>query len=272
MSLTAIATVAITLFLCGLFWVLVLNINLNATVMESSVEVKVFLADDVTSDDLSAIEAKLKAINNVSEVTFVSKDEGLKTMSSSYGDSERVIEALDENPLPDSYTLKAATPQSVAQIAEDAKKLDRVQEVRYGQGTVENLFAFLNWVRSLGLVVMVMMAISALVLIVMNIRVTVTARKEEIEVMKYVGASNAFVSWPFILEGIILSLIGSLIAIVAILLLYDHILGYMTGKLLFLVFLDLGDVWPNIVPGLLGAGVLLGAVGSFIALRRFLKV
>ncbi len=272
MSLVAIVTVAITLFLCGVFWLLVLNIDANATMLENSVEIKAFVKDGTTEEQLETLKEQIKSLSGVASVTFVSKEDGLASMTSSFGDDKRVLAALDENPLPDAYTIKALHPEDVATLTKTVAKLERIVSVRYGQDSVDNLFALLKWVRALGLGIMALLCVSAVVLIAMNIRMTVIARREEIMVMKYVGASNAFVRWPFLLEGIIIGLLGSLIALGCLYFAYGNLIGYMMKSLLFLTYVNINKVIVQVACGMLCLGVGLGALGSTVSLRRFLRV
>ncbi len=271
MSVAAIVTMAITLLLCGVFWLLVMNINANATMMESQVEVKVFLADDATEADSISLKTNLESLAGVASVTFVSKEEGLDTLIARFGDKDRILAALGSNPLPDSYTVTATEPEDVVQIAEAAETMDKVQAVRYGQGTVENLFATLNWIRTIGVGIMVLLSVSAVLLISMTIRMTVIARREEIRVMKYVGASNWFIRWPFLLEGMFIGFLGALIALAIVLFSYDKLIDYMVQNLIFLTYISLKDVIFQTSAVMLFGGIVLGALGSIIPMRRFLK-
>ena len=174
--------------------------------------------------------------------------------------------------MPDAFTIKADTPDDVAKIAETVESLDYIQAVRYGQGSVDRLFVLLKWVRGIGLGIMLLMSISAVVLIAMNIRMTVLARRAEIQVMKLVGASNGFIRWPFVLEGMIIGLLGSLIAVAAIYFGYQKLVEYMSSSLMFLTYMDINDIILYVGGGMLGIGLILGVLGSLVSLRKFLRV
>ncbi|MDD4571836.1 MAG: permease-like cell division protein FtsX [Clostridia bacterium] len=272
MSLAAIITVVITLSLCGIFYLLIMNIDANATMMESAVEIKVFIEDDIDQAAMDELSAAVKDLPGVLEVRYVSREDGLASMAGKFGDSSEIVKAVDENPLPNSYTVKADDPDKVIPIAKAVEKMDHVQVVRYGQGAVENLFSMLAWIRTIGLGIMVLLSLSAVILIALNIRLTVFARRAELQVMKYVGASNTFIVLPFILEGILLSFIGAAIAVGLVLWSYNSILAYMMESLLFLSFVDVGTVMLPVTVGMLGGGIVLGAIGSAIAVRRFVRV
>lgn len=272
MTIAAILTVVITLYLCGIFGILVMNINENATMMENSVEIKAFISEDLTQDEMDALSEEVKGLNGVADVSYVSKTEGLESMSEEFGDSTGILDAVETNPLPNSYTISAKTPEDVLGIVSELEKIPEIDEVRYGQGTVENLFLLMKWLRIMGVAIMVLLGLCAVVLISMNIRLSVTARKEEIQVMKYVGASNSFIIWPFILEGILLGVLGSILAIILVLCSYNGVLGKIVDTLQFLTFLNVSSVAGMVIFWMLLVGIVLGALGSAIAVRKHIQV
>ncbi len=272
MTIAAIMTVVLTLYLCGVFALLVSNIDKNADVMEASVEIKVFIEDGINQEQMDALSAKVKSLDGVESVRYVSRADGLKQMSEKFGDSEEILAAISTNPLPNSYTVKATAPEMVSGIATTVAGFDNVLDVRYGQGSVEKMFSFMNWLRSLGSGLMVLLGFSAIVLISMNIRLSVEARKEEIQVMKYVGASNTFIITPFILEGMLLGLLGGGLACILVLISYNALLKMILSSLSFLTFTTIGEIILLIALGLPLAGLLLGAIGSAIAVRKHINV
>lgn len=272
MTVAAVMTVVLTLYLCGIFGLLVVNINENASVMESAVEIKVFIQDGINQEQMDSLSASVKSLPGVESVKYVSRADGLALMSEKFGSSEEILAAIDTNPLPNSYTVKAASPDDVLSIVEAVNKLDNVLDVRYGQGSVEKMFVFLNWIRSLGSGLMVLLGFSAVILISMNIRLSVEARKEEIQVMKYVGASNAFIIWPFILEGMLLGVLGGGVACVLVLLSYHAMLKLLLSSLNFLEFTGMGAIALPVIGAMLGLGLFLGAIGSAIAVRKHVNV
>lgn len=272
MTLAAVMTVVLTLYLCGIFALLVSNINRNTQLLEAAVEIKVFIEDGINQDQMDTLSAQVRNIEGVASIKFVSRAEGLEQMSSKFGSSEEILAAIDTNPLPNSYTIKAESPEQVLDIVEKVSRLPNVQAVRYGQGSIEKMFVFMNWVRTLGLGLMVLLGFSAVILISMNIRLSVEARKEEIQVMKYVGASNSFIVWPFILEGMLLGILGGGIACILVLLSYNAVLNLILSSLNFLTFVPLGEIAFLLISGMLLIGLLLGAIGSAIAVRKHVNV
>ncbi len=272
MSAAAILTVVIALYLCGVFWMLVMNIDANASKMESAVEIKIFIKDGISQEQMDALSSSVKKLDGVAEVRYVSRADGLASMSTKFGSSEEIVAAIKTNPLPNSYTVKATAPEKVASIVAAVEGMDNIEAVRYGQGSVEKLFSLMKWLRIMGVAIMGLLGVSAIILISMNIRLTVSSRREEIQVMKYVGASNSFICWPFILEGIILGLLGSAIAVGLVMWSYNAVLSYISSSLLFLTFVDVSSIIGYVVLAMILVGVLLGAIGSAIAVRKHVKV
>ncbi|NMA14243.1 MAG: ABC transporter permease [Clostridia bacterium] len=273
MSLASILTVAVSLFICGVFWLLVMNVNFLAYSIESEVEIKAYFHMDTSPEQMEKLQQDISAFAGVSEVTFVSRDEALEILRKQFGEEHDLVAALDgENPLPDSLTIKTHTAEDVIPVAERLNGVSEFEKVRYGQGVVEKLFAVINWVRLLGLGMMMLLALAAVVLIAITIRLTVYARSEEITIMKYVGATDWFIRWPFLLEGMFLGLIGSLVAVGVLFWSYSALLNSVSTTLGFIRLINEAEMVWRINFGLLIMGTMLGAAGSVVSLRKFLKV
>lgn len=273
LSIASVVTMAISLFILGASVLLVLNSNHVVTVIESNLEVAVIMRTDITPSQVEYIGGKLKDHPLTAEVTFVSKEEGLAKLRQQLGANNEVLRALgSDNPLPDMYKVKAKNPQEVEGMAKDFGKLAGVEQVKYGQGVIEPLFALTNSVRWAGLAVMVMIGAAAVFLISTTIRLTVFARRNEISIMKMVGATNWFIRWPFLLEGTFLGLLGSAIALVALLYGYHAVALKVQSSLPFLPLRSDGTLFTLISQIVLTTGTLLGAIGSVISIHRFLKV
>ncbi len=273
MSLASVITVAISLFVCGVFWLLVLNVNNVADTIESNVEIRAYFQDDTPDEEIVDIEAQVKALPGVSSVTFISRDEALESLKSKFGDKSGLLAALEgQNPLPHSFTIKTKTAEDVVPVAQTLENTGMFQKVRYGEGVVEKLFALINWVRVLGLGMMSLLAVGAVMLVAITIRLTVYARKKEIFIMKYVGATDWFIRWPFFLEGMLLGLIGSVVAVLVLFYSYLSLLENVSISLAFIRLISDPNLLVKISTGMIIAGTSLGALGSVISLRKFLKV
>lgn len=273
MCIASIATVAVSLLILGCAWLLVLNSQHLANVMESELEINAYIKQDVTREDALNLRRKFEAIGGVAQVTFVSKEEGLKGLQERFGEDTSILDALGgNNPLPDMYRLKAKIAEDVPRIAGEVEEIPEVENVRYGQGLVERLLALTNWMRTVGVVIVVVIGLAAIFLIATSIRITVFARRREIGIMKLVGATDWYIRWPFFLEGMMVGLVGAVLAVLALHVFYANLVQNVVLTLNFLPILRDTNIILNVYKWLLLIGTFLGAVGSAISLRRFLKV
>ena len=271
MTFAAVTTMAITLFLCGVFGLLLYNVNYAAGSLESDVEIAVFLEDTVTGDSLTQMKTTLEALPGVETVAAFTKDEAMTYMVDRYG--ETLFSALGGvNPFPDCYTVKASAPEEINGLASTISEIPGVLKVNYGKETVEKLFAFTDVIRTIGFGVMVLLSVGAAVLVSMTIRLTVYARRKEVQLMKYVGATDWFIRWPFIIEGALLGMFGAVIAVIVLLLSYGKVAAYLESAIGFFSLASVSGVLSMLSLNLILAGALLGVVGSVFSLIRFLKV
>ncbi len=272
LSLASIGVVAVSLLILGGSLLLVLNANNIAANLESSVEISVFLKDETSSDQIEELENRIKARPEVAEVHFVSRAQALEEMKKNLGDNQDVLAGLEEkNPLPDALRIKTISVEQVEPLARQLESFEQVDQVRYGQGVVEKLLALSKWVRTAGLVTMLLLGIAAVFLIATTIRLSVFARRKEVGIMKMLGATNWFVRFPFLLEGMFLGLTGSLLAVIAVYFGYLSLIDRIEISLPFFQLVSDRSVLVPLVEALLGLGLGIGVVGSMISLRKFLN-
>ena len=273
MCLASIATVAVSLLILGCAWLLVLNSGHMASAMESELEINAYLRPEITREDGLNLKRKFEDLGGVAQVTFISKEDGLKSLQERFDEDTSILDALGgNNPLPDMYRIKAEIADDVPRIAGEVEKIPEVENVRYGQGVVEKLLALTNWMRTVGLVIVLVIGLAAVFLIATSIRITVFARRREIGIMKLVGATDWYIRWPFFLEGMMVGLVGAVLAILSLHLFYSRLVQNVILTLNFLPILNDTSIIVNVYKWLLFIGTFLGAAGSAISLRRFLKV
>lgn len=273
MTIASLATVAITLIILGSAWLLVLNTNYLATSMESELEISVYVNTEASRDEALNLRSDIEALSGIDTVTFVAKEEALASMENQFGDDTDLLETLrGRNPLPDMYRIKATDANQVPALAMAMQSIQGIEQVKYGQGMVEKLLSVTDWLRSVGLVVIIAISIAAVFLIATSIRLTVFARRKEIGIMKMVGATNGYIRWPFFLEGMIIGLSGALIAVGVIHLFYMQLSQNVSMTLSFISIMTDETVLLEIYRNLLFLGTFIGAMGSAISLHRFLKV
>ena len=275
MVLVSVLTVATMLVALGAATLLAANSEYMARNLEEELEVIVYLNTDVTREEALALEPAIKAIEGYESSVFVPKEDALAEMSTRF-DETNLAEALGgSNPLPDAYKIKLVQPEQIAGAVaylENQEVFPQIEMVRYGQDTVENMIALSGTMEIACIALIIGMLLIALFMVNSTIRLTVAARGEEINIMKYVGATNFYVRVPFFLEGLIIGIVGALLADVAIYFGYAAILEYFAANLAFVTLLNDPNLMMLIMLVLLVGGTLLGALGSNIAIKKYLKV
>ena len=275
MVLVSVLTVATMLVALGAATLLAANSEYMARNLEEELEVIVYLNTDVTREDALALEPAIKAIEGFEFSVFVPKEDALAEMSTRF-DETNLAEALGgTNPLPDAYKIKLEQPEQIAGAVaylENKELFPQIEMVRYGQDTVENMIALSGTMEVACIALIIGMLLIALFMVNSTIRLTVATRGEEINIMKYVGATNFYVRVPFFLEGLIIGIVGALLADVAIYFGYAAILEYFAANLAFVTLLNDPNLMMLIMLVLLVGGTLLGALGSNIAIKKYLKV
>lgn len=273
MATASVLTVTLSMFILGTFLAVVLNMNHMAAYLENQVEMSVYLKDGLTTEQVMGVGQRLKAMPDMTEITFTNKDQAMKEFRERLGDQAGILDAVNGNPLPSSYRLSFANPSSLKAAADMASTFKEVESVQYGQDIIEQLYKVSQAIRISGIILIIFLAGAELFIISNTIRLTVFARRREIQIMKYVGATNGFIRWPFLFEGVIIGLIGSGIASALLWKLYEVTLSEAAGAgLLFIPFIGVYPFMLHITLALLAAGILIGALGSSISLRKYMKV
>jgi cell division transport system permease protein len=273
MTFASASAVTVTLLLVGVFFMLMMNLNHIAKLIENDVEIRVHVDAAATADDRKAMKEKLDAINQVDTVTFSSKDKELKDLINSMGDEGQAFEPFEQqNPLNDVFVVKTKEPTDVAKVAKQIEKYPYAAKVQYGQDQVEKLFKVLKVARNIGVVLILGLLFTAMFLISNTIKITIVARREEIEIMRLVGATNSFIRWPFFIEGLFLGVLGSIVPIAVIIGVYSVLYNEIQPK--FDGFFELLPAFPFVLQVsllLLVIGGLIGMWGSTLSIRKFLR-
>jgi cell division transport system permease protein len=274
MSIASVGVVAITLLILGSFMVLSFNVALFTQDIKEQVQIVLYI--DETSDEETKLELQrlLAAHRQLEEVRYVSKEEAMERLKQQLGDRAYLLDGYnaEENPLRDSYQLRTKIPEDIPIVANEIADYPGVGYLDYGKGVVEPLFQFTGLVRWIGLMFMTGLAVTAIFLIAHTIRLTVYIRRREIMIMKYVGATDWFIRWPFIFEGLILGLIGAVIPVIVIYYGYQAAVLWMQSNIYFIPLIPPEKIMEEIIKVIIPLGVVLGVLGSSISVRRFLKV
>lgn len=272
MTFASVSAVTVTLLLVGVFVLIMMNLNKIADDVENDVEMKVFIALETGQEDIDRLEAKIGSMPGVESVDFATKEEELTDLILNFGDDFSLYE--QNNPLFDVFYVKASDPQQTEKVAAEVSKLELIEKVEFGAGKIEKLFSVLNTGRNVGLVLILALLFTAMFLISNTIRITIVARRHEIEIMKLVGATNWFVRIPFIIEGMWLGLLGSIIPIGLVAALYYNVTEYAEPRLKNEIFqlLEFSPFIYQVSALILLMGVFIGIWGSFMSIRKFLRV
>ncbi|MCF1584748.1 permease-like cell division protein FtsX [Tetragenococcus koreensis] len=272
MTVSSVTAVTITLTLLGAFLVIILNTVKLAQDMENNVEVSVYVNYEADEDEKEELRAELEEIPHVDSIAFSSKDEELERVQNSYGDSWDLFD--QDNPLLDVFIVRADDPQYVEGITEEANGMtEYVQEASYGEDLSDRIFSIAQNVRTWGLIGTIVLIVVAIFLISNTIRMTILTRKQEIQVMRLVGAKNGYIRWPFFLEGGWIGLLGSVIPIILMYSVYNRAYELINPILERSNYSLLSPGSFNWQMSLLLAviGIVIGSIGSAFSMRRFLK-
>lgn len=275
MTFASIGAVTTTLVLVATFLVLLMNINHIAENLERDVEIKVLVDMVASEEETETIGADIQAMGEVASVVFSTREEELDKLMAGFGDEGEIFGLIEqENPLNDAYIVKLVDPHQTVEIANEIADFDRVEAVNYGEDFVQNLFIFNTYARNIGIFLIVSLLFTAIFLISNTIKITIFARRREIEIMRLVGATNWFIRWPFFVEGLLLGVLGSVLPIGLLIGGYYYLDQNITAinQFEFVSFLPFAPfVWQVSAIVLLIGGVI-GVWGSVMSVRKFLKV
>ena len=272
MSFASIGTVAVSLFVFGMFLILVMNMNRMVASLESQVEISVYVKDEVSDSGIHALEERITQMQGVESVKYVDRETAMVRFRERLGDQQFLLDSLGEsNPLPNSFEVRVIRPDMVRTAAEAIAEMPGVETAKYGQDVVEHLFDITRLVRLFGLALMFVLAMATLFIISNTIRLTVFARRKEVAIMKYVGATDWFIRWPFLLEGIVLGCLGGIVAALVLRGAYRMIAAKIYDTLAFFPLIPENPFLHYVTAAILICGMIVGALGSTISLKKFLK-
>ena len=276
MSIASISSVSATLLILGIIFALILNINAMAQSAKDQFDsIQVYLNDDLSSDDVIALQDRIKNVEGVSDVVYESKSDALKRMKESWQDNAYLLEGLESNPLPSSLIVYLSDIYYSGSVLNEVQNLKGIEEIKSYQDIVEQLLSITEGIRKTGIIVIfVLIAISTFI-IHNTIKLTVNSRRREINIMKYVGATNWFIRWPFLAEGTILGLIGAGLSALAMKFAYDYVFEMMHSDFYVLVsayVIPPTDLMKDVLFLFLIIGAGIGALGSIWSMRKYLNV
>jgi len=270
MTAAAVTTIMVALLVVGAAVLIGLNLSNVAGVVEGQVQVVAFLRDGLTSLETENVRVAVGSIPGVRAIRFVGRGEALQRLQQQLGEHAAFADLASTNPLPDSLEVQLANPQSAQAIAAAVAKQTGVTEVTYGGEAVDRVVALTRGLRAVSVVLTLFLISVALVVVFNTIRLTVIARRQEIEIMQLVGATRWFVRWPFIIEGFFQGAAAAVAAVVVLGTVYVVGVLRLQATMPFLPVAGPSDAALPLLASVLVAGFCVGAAGSLLAIRRFL--
>lgn len=277
MSVASIGTVAACIFMIIISYCALTNVDYMLTQIEESIGISIFLEDDADADTVLALNDQLVTMEYVDSVRYISSEEALDEMKQSW-DAEDILSGFDEtnNPLTGSFEVNLTDISHQSEVVEKIEQLDGVRKIRSSETETEFLVKLSHFLRIFGGVLILALAAISVVIITNTIKLSVFTRRTEISIMKYVGATDWFIRWPFIIEGIIIGIVGASIPIIIAWPLYNKLISIIYEQIPMIhsiVSFRFGiDIFSILLPVALIFGALLGVLGSNISLRKHLNV
>lgn len=277
MGLASISSISAVLMILGI--VLILILSINSFVLDTSTKfdtIEIFLLDDIKDEQMEEIENTIMKTAGVDSIIFQSKDSALDILKERWGEEAYLLEGLEQNnPLPNSYIINVQDIKHAENVVNAIKTLDGIEEVKYDKDVIDKLMKFADYVQVGGIILIAVLVAVSVFIISNTIKLTVTARRREVNIMKYVGATNNYIRGPFIMEGVMFGFLGALVSIVVVYYGYEYFFKMVNEQLyaLLAVFLVAPKVLlMDISIIFIAIGIGIGALGSLVSLKRFLNV
>lgn len=275
MTFASVSAVTVTLILVGTFLVIMMNLNNFATKVEEDVEIRVLVDVTSTPEQQKELRNRVDNLSGIASVELSPKEKELDNLISSMGEQGKSYQLFEQNnPLNDVIVVKTENPRDTPQIAKQIERFDGAYRVLYGQDEVKKLFDFVEISRNIGIALIIGLVFTAMFLISNTIKITIFARRHEIEIMKLVGATNWFIRWPFFLEGLMLGVMGAIVPVILVLATYNYLYTWVEPKVAgsFVQFLPFSPFAFQVSAILILIGALIGVWGSLMSVRKFLRV
>ena len=282
MSLASIISMTAALIILGIFLVITMNIRQITKHVEGNLQIQVYMTENCTQQQKDGLKNYLNSNNLIQSVKYESKATALKNFSNQLNSSSDLTDTFNSknNPMPESYIVRAKNADNLGKIKKQIPQYNKknnagIEYIKYGKDYIKALTNFSHFINLFCIFVVIVLSVISYFLIYNTIKLTVFARRKEIGIMKYVGATDGYIRAPFILEGAFLGIIAALAATLAVRTGYFYILGYLSGNALLPITANLSSpaaLIGQIVIFFLVYGILIGTIGSRVAIRKFLDV
>ena len=267
-----------TMMIFGLFFLIGENVNYMVKEIEAEQGMQVFMVKDATEEQIKKLGDQIKELDYVAKTEFVSKEQAYNIVKEKYGDYGRFLEGytIEKNPFKVSYVVTLTDLSKSEEVKTQIEKLENVNNIEMRDKTINALVGIANGIRWISAGILVLLIVISIFIIANTIKLTVHARRKEISIMKYVGATNGFIRWPCIVEGILIGIVSAMISILILGVSYNFIVGKImessVTSMINITLLQFSDIFGLVVAVYLGLGIGIGCIGSVISMRKYLKV
>jgi len=274
-TFAALSIMIATMIIFGCFFAIIENIDSFLTELEHSQAIQVFMDIDITEEEVDKIGKDINALDGVNSVQFVSEQDAVNIMKDYFQNNEELLDGA-EDIFPLSYIVNFSDLSKSEQVQEKILEMDGIDTIQNKNETTNTLLSLGNSIRIVSLIILVFLVVVSLFIISNTIKLTVHARRKEISIMKYVGATNAFIRWPFVVEGIIIGVVAAAISLLVIGLLYNWVATQLMASVLIqklgIILVNFSDMFTLLVGVYAFLGIGMGVVGSMISMKRYLEV
>lgn len=274
MTFASLFSITAMLLILGLFFIIVVNVNMVTESAKQQFDtIQIYLMDETETSKTEEMMSQLSEMDVVSSVVYLSKEEAMAEYKSKWGDKSYLLDGLSENPLPNSIRVKMENIEDSDEVVALAKTMDGIEDIKYYQTVVDKLLEITNFIKLGALVIIISLVAISIVVVSNTVKLTVLAREREINIMKYVGATNWFIRGPFLVEGMMIGVLSAGVSVGLISLVYEKIMEILGQEILLMFSITMvpaNFLIVNLVWIFLALGVSIGAFGSIVSMRRFL--
>lgn len=276
MTAASVTSVIAALLVIGIFFIIVMNVDHAATTLESQIEMMVYLNDGLSPNIIESMMGEVKTLDGVKAVSFISKADALKKLKNDWGDNAYILEGLEEeNPLPDALVVQLTDPSRAGHVSLTIGAMSNIEKVFYGKEELEKILKATYMLRMGSIFIVLTLILIAVIIIANTIKLTVYSRRKEIGIMKYIGATDWFVRGPFVAEGIVIGFLGGVLSTLLLGSAYYYGVNLIRKQMIGFLSISLLPLAKIIMPltiMLLFVGIVIGAVGSLMSVRKFVRV
>ena len=274
-TIASLMIMCATMFVFGIFFLIGENVQGVMKQVEEQQAMQVFINPDATEQEIADMGNKIRSLQYVNQAEYVTKEDALNIVKSWFKDRQELIEPYTKNnPFKASYVVTLTDLTKINEVYSQVKDLDNIASVRLRDDTINKLIDIANGVRTVSAVILILLILISVFIISNTIKLTVHARRKEISIMKYVGATNGFIRWPFMVEGIIIGVTAALLSVFFLGIAYNYVIGQTVGMVekIQISLLQFSETFNILIIIYLVLGIGIGTIGSAISMKKYLEV